>query len=378
MAGIYIHIPFCRKRCIYCDFYSTTLLEKRAQYVAAVCRELEMRKDYLKGEPIQTIYLGGGTPSLLPISLLQTVFQALAEHYSVAPDAEITMEANPDDLSSAYIQDVVDKLPINRLSMGVQTFNDEALRFLNRRHTGQQAIDTVKRCQEAGLNNISIDLIYGLPNESLEDWEKDLRIATSLHVQHISAYHLMYEEGSPLWRLRESMNLKEADEDLSLLFFEKLVNTLKEHGFQHYEISNFCLPGMHSRHNSSYWTGVPYLGCGAAAHSYNGASRQWNVASLTDYIQGINQGKPVVEMEQLDLATRYNEYVMTGLRTCHGISTAHIKEEFGESLLLYFTRQAAKDLQQGHLEKQGDRIQLSRQGIFISDGIMSNLMFVAD
>lgn len=376
MAGIYIHIPFCKKRCIYCDFYSTTMSEWRERYVDALCKELELRKDYLSNEAIQTVYLGGGTPSQLSVGMLRQIFDAIACHYSVSSDAEITMEANPDDLTDEYVSSIRKFLPVNRLSMGVQTFNDDKLKQLNRRHSAQQAIDAVKRCQQKGFQNISIDLIYGLPQESLEDWKHDLQTALSLGVQHLSAYHLMYEEGTPLWKLRESMNVQEVDEDLSIQFFETLVHTLQSHGFQHYEISNFCLPNKHSRHNSSYWSGIPYLGCGASAHSFNTVSRQWNIASLTDYIYGIESGKPAFETEELDVSTRYNEYVMTGLRTSKGISMSLIQNRFGHHYLQYLIDQATPHILKGNLQKTEDCIKLSHQGIFISDGIMSDLMYV--
>ncbi|MCQ2238261.1 MAG: radical SAM family heme chaperone HemW [Bacteroidaceae bacterium] len=376
MAGIYIHIPFCKKRCIYCDFYSTTMSEWRERYVDALCKELELRKDYLSNEAIQTVYLGGGTPSQLSVGMLRQIFDAIACHYSVSSDAEITMEANPDDLTDEYVSSIRKFLPVNRLSMGVQTFNDDKLKQLNRRHSAQQAIDAVKRCQQKGFQNISIDLIYGLPQESLEDWKHDLQTALSLGVQHLSAYHLMYEEGTPLWKLRESMNVQEVDEDLSIQFFETLVHTLQSHGFQHYEISNFCLPNKHSRHNSSYWSGIPYLGCGASAHSFNTVSRQWNIASLTDYIFGIESGKPAFETEELDVSTRYNEYVMTGLRTSKGISMSLIQNRFGHHYLQYLIDQATPHILEGNLQKTEDCIKLSHQGIFISDGIMSDLMYV--
>lgn len=376
MAGIYIHIPFCKKRCIYCDFYSTTLSEWRQRYVNALCKELELRKDYLKGELIETIYLGGGTPSQLSIGMLSQIFDAIKQNFPISSEAEITMEANPDDLTEEYVYSLRESLPVNRLSMGVQTFNDSKLKLLNRRHSAQQAIDAVKRCQQAGFQNISIDLIYGLPQESLEEWKHDLSIALSLGVQHLSAYHLMYEEGTPLWKLRESMNVQEVDEDLSIQFFETLVESLKDGGFQHYEISNFCQPGKHSRHNSSYWSGIPYLGCGASAHSFNTQSRQWNIASLTDYVQGIEKGEPDFEIEDLDIPTRYNEYVMTGLRTSQGISLIHIQEQFGSDYRDELLKLATPYINNGNLQRTGDCIKLSHQGIFISDGIMSDLMSV--
>ena len=284
MAGIYIHIPFCKRRCIYCDFFSTTQSEKKSAYVRALCRELEMRWDYVEGEEIETIYLGGGTPSQLTEEELKAIFSSIYHIYKVKTNAEITLEANPDDLTPEYVA-MLRQLPVNRISMGIQTFQEETLKLLHRRHTATQAIEAFRRCREAGFQNISIDLMYGLPGETLETWKEDLRQAINLRPEHISAYHLIYEEDTALWKLREQHQVEEADEDLSVSLFETLIDRLTEAGYQHYEISNFCLSGMHSRHNSSYWTGKKYLGCGPSAHSFNGVSRQWNVASLEGYIR---------------------------------------------------------------------------------------------
>ena len=375
MAGIYIHIPFCKRRCIYCDFFSTTQSEKKADYVHALVRELEMRKDYVRNEEIETIYLGGGTPSQLSQEELEEIFTYIYKVYKVTPDAEITLEANPDDLTPEYVS-MLRTLPINRISMGIQTFQEETLKLLHRRHTAQQAIEAFKRCREAGFQNISIDLMYGLPGETLDTWEQDLQQAIDLHPEHISAYHLIYEEGTALWNLREQNKVEEAEEELSLTLFKTLIERLTKAGYQHYEISNFCLPGLHSRHNSSYWTGKKYLGCGPSAHSFNGVSRQWNVASLSAYIDGIRQGKPDFEVEELDLYTRYNDFVLTSIRTCWGMSLSHLRSMYGEELYRYCLRMAKPHLEQGVLEISEDILKLTRKGIFISDGIMSDLMWV--
>ena len=375
MAGIYIHIPFCKRRCIYCDFFSTTQSEKKADYVHALVRELEMRKDYVGNEEIETIYLGGGTPSQLSQEELEEIFTYIYKVYKVTLDAEITLEANPDDLTPEYVS-MLRNLPINRISMGIQTFQEETLKLLHRRHTAQQAIEAFKRCREAGFKNISIDLMYGLPGETLETWKQDLQQAIDLHPEHISAYHLIYEEDTALWKLREEHQVEEADEDLSLTLFCTLIDELTRAGYQHYEISNFCLPGLHSRHNSSYWTGKKYLGCGPSAHSFNGVSRQWNVASLSAYIDGIRQRKPDFEVEELDLYTRYNDFVLTSIRTCWGMSLSHLRSMYGEELYRYCLRMAKPHLEQGVLEISEDILKLTRKGIFISDGIMSDLMWV--
>ena len=375
MAGIYIHIPFCKRRCIYCDFFSTTQSEKKAEYVHALVRELEMRKDYLGNEEIETIYLGGGTPSQLSQEELEEIFAHIYKVYKVTPDAEITLEANPDDLTPEYVS-MLRTLPFNRISMGIQTFQEETLKLLHRRHTAQQAIETFKRCREAGFQNISIDLMYGLPGETLDTWEQDLQQAIDLHPEHISAYHLIYEEGTTLWNLREQNKVEEAEEELSLTLFKILIERLTKAGYQHYEISNFCLPGLHSRHNSSYWTGKKYLGCGPSAHSFDGTSRQWNVSSLDKYLEGIRTDQLDFEIEELDLYTQYNDFVITSIRTCWGMPLSQLRTNYGETLYNYCLRMAKPHIQQGVLEIKEDTLKLTSEGIFISDGIMSDLLWI--
>lgn len=375
MAGIYLHIPFCKRRCIYCDFYSTTQNEKKAAYINALCRELDQRKNYLEGEKIETIYLGGGTPSQLEAKDFEQIFQTLYRLYEISPEAEITIEANPDDLTDEYVG-MLRTFPFNRLSMGIQTFQEDILRLLHRRHTAQQAVEAFNRCRKAGFTNISIDLMYGLPGETLQTWETDLHQAVSMKPEHISAYHLIYEEGTVLWKLREQHRVEEADEDLSVSLFTQLIHKLKDNGYQHYEISNFCLPGMHSRHNSSYWTGKKYLGCGPSAHSYNGISRQWNVASLDRYIEQVNNGQTYFEVEDLDLYTRYNDFVITTIRTMWGMQLDALKEQFGEKLYNYCLRMAQPHLSQGTLELSNNVLKLTEKGVFISDGIMSDMLWV--
>ena len=374
-AGLYLHIPFCQRRCVYCDFFSSTQSEKKEAYVQALCQELELRKGYLRGKTVRTIYFGGGTPSQLSANDFQLIFDTLYRIYPVTKTAEITLEANPDDLSAAYLSSIA-ALPFNRLSMGIQTFCDETLRLLRRRHTSEQAIAAYHRCRDAGFRNISIDLMYGLPGESTEQWEADLQQALALQPEHISAYHLMYEEGTALWQLREQYQVEEADEELSLSLFRQLVRRLKDNGYQHYEISNFCRPGYHSRHNSSYWNGTPYLGCGAAAHSYDGNSRQWNVASIDRYICAMKTGLPDVETETLDLTTRYNDYIVTALRTCWGMPLSTLRQRFGETLTDYCLRMAQPHLKRGTLEISHGHLKLTEDGIFVSDDIMSDLVFV--
>ncbi|MBQ4519778.1 MAG: radical SAM family heme chaperone HemW [Bacteroidaceae bacterium] len=376
MAGIYLHIPFCRHRCVYCDFFSSTDQSLRADYIKALCRELELRRPYLGRAKVDTIYVGGGTPSQLSVGELEQIFSYIYKVYKVSDGAEITLEANPDDLSDRYVADVRAVLPVNRISMGVQTFSDERLRLLRRRHNSAAAIRAVQRCRRAGIENISIDLIYGLPGETLDEWKSDLRCALSLHVPHLSAYHLTYEEGTPLWQMRAKGEVSEVSEETSVEMYARLVSMLEDAGYEHYEISNFCLPGMESRHNSSYWRRVPYLGCGAAAHSYDGVSRQWNVASVGRYIRGVMEGSMEVEREELDAATRYNDYVVTALRTSWGMSMPVVKKEFGLAFYEYCMRFARSYIERGLLELEGRVLRLTRKGVLLSDGVISDLLWV--
>lgn len=377
MAGIYIHIPFCKTRCIYCDFYSTTRSELKERYVRALCRELEMRREYLRGEPIETIYLGGGTPSQLDEGDFLRIFETIRTVYGMEHCREITLEANPDDLTETYVA-MLRRLPFNRISMGIQTFDDATLKLLNRRHNAVQAIEAVGRCRRAGFANISIDLIYGLPGETDERWKQDLQQAVALNVEHISAYHLTYEEGTRLYELLQARRIREVDEESSVRFFSILMDTLTDAGYEHYEISNFCRPGMHSRHNTSYWKGIPYLGCGASAHSFDRRTREWNVASIDEYIRALEDGHRLYETEPRDPDTAYNECVMTSLRTRQGLSLEEVEKEYGTVLRQYCTDMAQPYLKDGKLEIRDGRLRLTRDGIFVSDGIISDLMYIKE
>lgn len=375
MAGLYIHIPFCTKRCLYCDFFSNTEMKYKEPYLSAVIRELELRKDYLEGEPVETIYFGGGTPSQLQAADFSRIFEAIHRLFDVSPCAEITLEANPDDMTPGYVAGL-QTLPFNRVSMGVQSFKEEDLRFLNRRHNREQALLAVDLCKKNGLENISVDLIYGLPGQSLEEWKQNLDTVIRLDIPHISAYHLIYEEGTALYKLKEAGKIIPVDEDLSVALFTSLIDQLTANGYLHYEISNFARPGMLSRHNSSYWIGKKYLGIGPSAHSYNGQNRQWNISSLPGYLQAIDKGVPDIEIEYLDINTRYNDFIITGLRTMWGIKFNEIQQQFGKDKLIYCQKQAAPYLKQGLLIEKDDTLTLSRNGIFISDSIMSDLLWV--
>ena len=375
MAGIYIHVPFCKTRCIYCDFYSTTCSDQTEAFVDALCMELKQRKDYLQGDAIETIYFGGGTPSQLSADQFRKIFNAIEENYGVLQAKEITLEANPDDLTEVYVNQLAE-LPFNRISMGVQTFNDDVLKLLKRRHNAMQAIEAVERCRKAGFKNISIDLIYGLPGETQESWAADLEKAISLNVEHISAYHLIYEEGTALYELRRQHQIEEVDEDNSLLFFEMLIDKLNQAGYEHYEISNFCKPDMYSRHNTSYWQSIPYLGCGPSAHSFNGIEREWNLPNLKDYTTQTSNGKRPFEKEELTLIDRYNEFVITSLRTHWGLPLPRVKELFGDELYNYCIEMAKTHLINQKLTQTNDTLKLTRSGIFVSDDIMSDLLQV--
>lgn len=313
MAGIYVHIPFCKKRCLYCDFYSTTLLGRQEEYVAALCKEIKARKDEA-GEPIRTIYIGGGTPSTLEASQIRRMIETIG-----APDAtEVTMELNPGDASAEYLK-AIREAGVNRLSIGIQSFQDELLQLIGRRHNAAQAIEAVRMAQEAGFGNISIDLMYALPTQTMDMWKADIETALSLNVQHISSYGLMYEDGTAMTKMLEKGEIEAVDEDTENAMYDTLCRRLKEAGFVHYEVSNFALPGHEALHNSSYWNGTPYVGVGAGAHSYIGCVRSWNPSDLNTYIKGIEDGSLVRESETLSEKDIYNERIMLGLRTSKGI-----------------------------------------------------------
>ncbi len=375
MTGLYIHIPFCKSRCIYCGFYSTTAEQMKQAYVDAVCREMELRKAVYEkegknvGKTLATVYLGGGTPSQLSPTQLQQLFDAIARHYDVNDDAEITIECNPDDVTEAFAE-LLQSLPVNRVSMGAQTFDDDRLQFIHRRHTSEQVTTAIQRLREKGIHNISVDLMYGFPEETLEEWEHDIQQALALNVEHISAYALTYEEGTPLYRLLEEGKVKEIDEERSLAMYDRLIDRLQEAGYEHYEISNFARKGWRSRHNSSYWQLVPYIGIGAAAHSYDGRQRQWNIADINSYINHIQQGIVPAEGELLDKDSRYNDHVMLALRTCEGLDLSTLDSDERS----YCEETAKKFVLDGLLVKTDNHLRLSRKGLFVSDMIMSELM----
>lgn len=372
MIGTYIHIPFCASRCVYCGFYSSTRASRREAYVGALCREMEMRADEVrKGGEVATIYLGGGTPSQLTTAQLKRIFSYIYKVYEPHP-TEVTMECNPDDITPE-LATWIGASPVNRVSMGAQTFSDPRLRLIHRRHTAEEVVEAVARLRQAGIENISIDLIFGFPGETLADWEEDIRQALALNVEHISAYSLMYEEGTTLHQWLQEGRIKEVDDELSLQMYDLLTDRLTAAGYRHYEISNFARPGRESQHNSSYWRDVPYIGLGASAHSFDGLQRSWNVADIDAYIEGINEGKRPCTVERLDPDTHYEDVVMTSLRTAEGISLDKIKRDFGAERLQFLLAAAQEDLRQGRLTIADDHLRLTRKGIYLSDGITARL-----
>ena len=376
MAGIYIHVPFCQSRCAYCDFYSTTLFAHREAYVDTVCRELRQRLPELKGESIKTIYFGGGTPSTLTIEELKKILEVIFQPSSFNLQLEeITLEANPDDLTEEYVKGLL-TLPINRVSLGIQSFHDRTLRLVGRRHTAREAIDAVHRLQQAGITNISIDLIYGLPGEKLDDWAYSLDHAIALGVKHISAYHLTYEEGTRLWRMQEQGLVTPIEEEQSIRSFELLREKLLDAGYEHYEISNFALPGYHSRHNSSYWQGIAYIGVGPGAHSYDENDRRWNLSNLADYIATPHGEDVPHEVEHLTTEERYDERIITELRTAQGIDLTGLKGDFGEHYHTHCLRCAKPYIERGQLIHTDDNcLHLTPESILVSDAVMRDLLY---
>ena len=374
MAGIYVHIPFCRSRCLYCGFYSTTNLDLRQRYVDTLYKEMRLRRDYIQA-PFSTVYIGGGTPSMLGDSNLQSLFHHIYNVFDIEADAEVTIECNPDDITPDFAQ-MLAGLPVNRVSMGAQTFSDERLRFLRRRHDATETDRAVELLRQAGIRNISIDLMFGFPDETLDEWSCDISHALALGVEHISAYSLMYEEDTPLTAMLKRGTIKEVDEETSLAMYETLARRLKAAGYEHYEISNFARPGFRSRHNSSYWQQTPYIGIGAAAHSFDMKSRQWNVAHLSKYIESVNSGVIPMEREELDSDTTFNDIVTTALRTSEGINLNAMEQRLGTEYKDAVIAASTKHIRNGLMEISDNHLRLTSKGIFISDSIMSDLMIV--
>lgn len=373
MAGLYIHIPFCRRKCHYCNFYSLASVKYFDDLVSVLVKEIAIRKGEIT-TPLETIYFGGGTPSMLKDCHLEMLMETIYKNYSFTKNPEITLEANPEDISKQQLQHYK-KNAINRLSIGIQSFFDNELKYLNRIHSAQKAIESVKLSQDEGFNNISIDLIYGLPNATSASWSKNLEQAFQLRVPHLSCYALTVEPNTALDRFIEKGYMKNVSDELFEEQFEILLNKTNELGYQQYEISNFCLDELYAIHNTNYWFGKTYLGIGPSAHSYDGMKRQWNVAHLKKYMDSITKGEVRSESELLTPVQKFNEFVMTRLRTRWGISLPELEKQFGEKFLTHFTGNIKKYLNSGHLQKTSDRITLTRTGKFVSDGIIANLFY---
>ncbi len=373
MAGIYVHIPFCKQACHYCDFHFSTNMKKKAGVVDALCEELLLRKNEIAGE-VETIYFGGGTPSLLSAEELQQIFQVIQQNFQVTEDAEITLEANPDDLSEEKIK-MLAASPVNRLSIGVQSFFKEDLELMNRAHNEEEALESIKTAT-AYFDNISIDLIYGIPGMGNDRWQKNLEIALELGVPHISSYALTVEPRTALKSLIEKGKIAPVLEEVSREQYEILTETLKAAGFDNYEFSNFGKPDYFSRNNTAYWLGKPYLGIGPSAHSFDGLRRKWNVSNNSLYLKAIQKGEIPAEVEELTTKDRYNEYVMTRLRTKWGISPDEVEKTFGAAYRTYLLKESEKFLKNGMLILEDEHLRVSARGKFLTDGIAAELFLV--
>ena len=375
MSGIYIHVPFCKKKCEYCDFYSVTSLEAADKFAETIEKEIELRSKYLEGTKVETIYFGGGTPSLLTESDLEHILSTIQNRFNLSENIEVTIEANPDDLSPAKLRNFR-KVGFNRISMGVQSFANSDLLYLGRRHNSQQAVNSVIWANEAGFDNISIDLIYGLPSSSNRIWEENLRMAFSLPVKHLSCYHLIYEEGTPLTRKVDRGLVLPVDEETSVKQFEILQQKAGENGFIHYEISNLAKEDFYSKHNVSYWQQVPYLGLGPSAHSYNGFSREWNPSSLNSWFESIGNREIATEKEILTETEKYNEYLITSLRTIWGLNLKQLIKQFGPMRVEELLKISKKYIEKGFLLQSNNTLAIPPKHFLISDGIIADLQAV--
>ena len=368
MPGIYLHIPFCKQACHYCNFHFSTSLKHKAEMVEAMLRELSLRKDYLADKELDSIYFGGGTPSLLTEGELMRFFEKIEKHFTIKPGAEITLEANPDDLTKEKIA-ALRRTPVNRLSIGIQSFFEEDLRFFNRAHDAREARACLEEALAAGFGNLTIDLIYGSPTTSDAHWEENLSIAFGYKIPHISCYALTVEERTALNHFIKAGKAPAVDEEQAARQFELLVAAMQEQGYIQYEISNFAQPGRFAVHNSSYWKGEPYLGLGPSAHSYNGESRQWNVANNAKYLREVtSQEMSFFEIERLSPADRYNEYAMTGLRTIWGVELGRLRQ-MGAEYERHFLQHIQPYLESGQAEREGETVRLTNAGKFLADGI---------
>ena len=382
MSGLYIHIPFCNSKCAYCGFYSVPSLKRKEAFLEALKQEIVSRKDYLHGEKVGTVYFGGGTPSLLTIEELKTIMAWLHDYFEIDPEAEITLEANPDTLSLEYLESLR-SIGVNRLSIGIQSFFDEDLKYLSRRHDAQHAQACLIWAKEAGFENVSIDLIYGLPTSDADRWNRNLDLFFATGFPHLSAYALTLEPNAILTKQIEMGKALPVNEDDAVRDYEILCQKMAQRGFLHYEISNFCKPGMHSRHNASYWFGTPYAGFGPSAHSYDGVTRQWNVSSLEQYVEVLTQTeitqvgllRSASNDETLTPEQQYDEYVMLRLRTMWGIDLKYLKREMGERFSSYCEQKAQPLIAQGRLSQTREFLYLTDQQMLFADGIAEALFW---
>ena len=371
LSGIYIHIPFCKQACHYCNFHFSTSLKYKDEMVQAILKELDLQKDYLSDKSIETIYFGGGTPSLLDEKDLLLFFEKIYQLFSVTSNAEITLEANPDDLSLEKLK-VLKNTPINRLSIGVQSFNEADLQFMNRAHNANEATSCIQNAQSIGFDNLTVDLIYGSPTTSNSQWEKNVQQLFDFDIPHLSCYCLTVEPNTALDNFVKKGKAPAVDEEKSAHQFEMLMQMMEANSYDHYEISNFAKPDMHARHNSNYWFGIPYLGVGPSAHSFNGKSRQWNIANNAFYIKDLKENKLNCEVETLSPDQQYNEYVMTSLRTMWGCDLEKIKS-WGETTTQYFLNKSEVFIKNKTLQKEGQFFKLTRQGKLLADNISMEL-----
>jgi oxygen-independent coproporphyrinogen-3 oxidase len=373
MAGIYIHIPFCKKLCFYCDFYHVISPGDNTYFIESLLKEIILRQDYLGTETISTIYFGGGTPSVFSIKEIARILDHLNKLFKVEKDCEITIELNPDDVNPKYLRDLK-KVNINRISLGIQSWRDSDLKMLNRRHDSAQAVRALRETFTAGFENVTIDLIYGIPGMSLQEWVSNLDFTFSFDIKHLSAYHLTIEPGTVFGKMQEKGLISEVEEEESASLFNTLIEKADSAGLVHYEISNFGRPGYFSVHNSNYWKQVSYLGLGPSAHSFNGYSRQWNIRNLKNYIKSVNSGKSFFESEELDTKARFNEYIMTSLRTMWGIDLDYVETMYEKEGYDYVVNMAGKFKNYGLMKQDKKTLVLTNQGKMISDNIISEFM----
>lgn len=371
MSGIYIHIPFCKQACHYCDFHFSTSLKKKEEMILALAKEIELRKT---DQIIETIYFGGGTPSILEVSDLKFLIDEVYKHYKVIENPEITVEANPDDLSKERIIEL-SKSKINRLSIGIQSFFEDDLKMMNRAHNSAEAKDCLEFATQY-FDNISVDLIYGIPSMSNEKWVQNIETALSFRIPHISSYALTVEPKTALHTFIQKGIIPKLDDDKAQEQFHILIETLQENNFIHYELSNFAKENYFSKNNSSYWLGKNYIGIGPSAHSYNGISRSWNVSNNTIYLKSIAENQLPSEFEILSTTDQYNEYIMTGLRTIWGISLKRVESEFGKIYLDYLSSESKRFIKDGLLVIENETLKITKKGKFLSDGIASDLFLV--